>query len=301
MKYPAYILIAFWGTSLALFANFDEVIIEPEGSGVVQIAIPGLIPGATEDFIYYEAVANEGYEFVQWTGHHMGEDEGSSNPNYEHRWLIGSIETGEHKVLTAHFQRITPEPFYTVVQNEGGYINYQGEWVSGNLFRETYTVEEAVGYTFLFWNLYPEGRDYRNSWVFEYDPSLPVTLEIKPISAQFAPLEAESNSITLDYTTWLSIVEEIGQLNQQLSESDNLIQTVSDQAQLTEEEILDLRPGCVRASIEGNSLHLEMNIQSKEDISGDIWSNMVDESGAEMKATIQIPIEGGKRFYRFGK
>lgn len=300
MKYPVYILIAFWGTSLALFAGFDSVVIEPEGSGNVHIALPGLLPDATEDFVYYDAVANDGYEFVKWTGHHMGEDEGSTNPYYEHRWTIGDIETSEHKTLTAHFRLINPAPFYTVVQNEGGNIVYLGEWITEHLFRETYTVEAEVGYVFLFWNLYPEGRAYSNQWVFEYDPSQPVTLDLKFLSAQFSALEVNANSFTLDYPTWLSVVEELEQLKQQLSESGDQVQAASEMSQLTEDEILDLRPGCVRASVQGNLLHLEMNLQTTENFEGDTWSNMVDESGDAMKATVEIPIEGGKRFYRFG-
>ena len=61
-----------------VFASFDEIAVMPEGSGAVHIAIPGLTPESTEDFVYYEAVANDGYEFVQWTGHHMVDPTGNA-------------------------------------------------------------------------------------------------------------------------------------------------------------------------------------------------------------------------------
>ena len=285
-----------------LLASFDEVAIVPEGSGVVHIAIPGLTPESTEDFVYYEAVANEGYEFVQWTGHHMGEDEGLTSPYYEHRWPLGSIETGEFKLLTANFRQINPVPFYSIIQNEGGSISYHGEWVSEKLFRESYTVNVDVGYVFLFWNLFPEGRAYTNQWIHEYDPSLPITQEIKPLSAEFSALETNvsSGSINLNYAKWVSIVEEINQLNNKLLDRGSELIQAFERADLTEGEILDLRPGCVSASVQGNIVHLEMKLQTSEDINANSWSDMVDSTGNAMKAEIEIPIDGEKRFYRFG-
>lgn len=285
-----------------VFASFDEIAVMPEGSGAVHIAIPGLTPESTEDFVYYEAVANDGYEFVQWTGHHMGEDAGLTSPYYEHRWPLGSIETEEHKVLTANFRQIDPAPFYSIIQNEGGSISYQGEWVSEKLFRETYTVNVDAGYVFLFWNLFPEGRAYTNQWIHEYDPSLPITQEIKPLSAEFSALETNvsSGSINLNYAKWVSIVEEINQLNNQLLDRGSELIQAFERADLTEGEILDLRPGCVSASVQGNIVHLEMKLQTSEDINANSWSDMVDPTGNAMKAEIEIPIDGEKRFYRFG-
>jgi len=285
-----------------LIANFDEVAILPEGSGVVQIAIPGLTPDSTEDFVYYEAIANDGYEFVQWSGHHMGEDEGLSSPYYEHRWPLGSIETEEYKVLTANFRKINPEPFYSIIQNEGGSISYHGEWISENFFRETYSINVDEGYVFLFWNLYPEGRAYTYPWIYEYDPSLPITQEIKPLSAEFSALETNvsSGSINLNYAKWVSIVEEISQLNNQLQDKDSELLQAFESVDLTESEILDLRPGCVSASVQGNIVHLQMNLQTTEDINANSWLDMVDSAGSTIKAEIEIPIDGEKRFYRFG-
>lgn len=284
------------------FASFDEIAIEPADSGVVYIAIPGLSPDSTENFIYYEAVANNGYEFVQWTGHHMGQDEGLTSPYYEHRWPIGSFETQEYKILTANFRQINPVPFYSIIQNQGGSIIYQGEWISEKIFRETYTVDVEEGHAFLFWNLYPEGRAYTNQFIYEYDPSLPITQEIKALSAEFSVLDTDegSSSINLNYTKWLSIVEELNQLNNQLLDKDSELLHAFESADLSEGEILDLRPGCVSTSVEGNMIHLEMNLQTTEDVNANAWSNVVDSLGHPIKAEIEIPINEEKRFYRFG-
>ena len=42
-----------------------------------------------------------------------------------------------------------------------------------------------------------------------------------------------------------------------------------------------------------------MKIETATDLSSDIWSDLKDNAGNEIKASVELPLDGEKRFYRF--
>ena len=184
----------------SLYAGFNSWVVDPEGSGTIAVALPGLLPGSTENFMLFEAIANEGFEFVRWSGHHMGAEEGSLNPSYEHRWVIDAPETSEQKVLTAHFRRIDPSPYFTVEVTEGGVVHFENSWLPDDegLVEESYTAEPGDGFAFIHWNLYPSGTQTGRVLTHRYDPELPVTMDIKYISAEFRAIVPGASLVGAD-------------------------------------------------------------------------------------------------------
>lgn len=278
-------LAFFFGIQIC-FAGFDEVVVVPEGAGFVAIAVPGILEGATETFEYYHAEANDGYVFLKWTGSHMGDEEGSTNPHYEHHWEIGAPETMEYKVLTAHFSSIYQTSFYHPLQTKGGELSVQIENLSASSVRETYEATPEDGYAFVSWNLYPSGTHPYKRYIFEYDPTLFYTEEIKPISANFAKICTDS-----DYE---SISQELDQLREDLATYESLmIESAS------ADDVMEMRPGKLLTIADKDSVQIEMKIETATDLSSDIWSDLKDDSGNEIKASVELPLDGEKRFYRF--
>ena len=278
-------LAFFFGIQIC-FAGFDEVVVVPEGAGFVAIAVPGILEGATETFEYYHAEANDGYVFLKWTGSHMGDEEGSTNPHYEHHWEIGAPETMEYKVLTAHFSSIYQTSFYHPLQTKGGELSVQIENLSAYSVRETYEATPEDGYAFVSWNLYPSGTHPYKRYIFEYDPTLFYTEEIKPISANFAKICTDS-----DYE---SISQELDQLREDLATYESLmIESAS------ADDVMEMRPGKLLTIADKDSVQIEMKIETATDLSSDIWSDLKDDAGNEIKASVELPLDGEKRFYRF--
>ena len=321
-------------------AGFNAVLVDPEGSGTIAFAMPGLLPDSTEDFILYEAIANEGYEFVRWSGHHMGSEDGLESPYYEHRWTIGQHETSEYKVLTAEFRRVDPPPFFTVQATDGGAVHFKYSWLSDGQIEEVYSAQPDEGYAFIHWNLYPSGTQAGRLLTHRYDPELPITMDIKYISAEFRAIvpgasmvgadlkEADLSQLDLsnvDFTnadlsganlsgadlsgadlsqtlwqsktaTILALEEQIASLEAQLNSYEQAEQDVSNASN----SLYDLRPGSVQLESEGASLQLEMRVQGTDDIQSGAWQNLKDSQGSDVKATVTVPKQGDKRFYRFG-
>ena len=67
------------------------------------------------------------------------------------------------------------------------------------------------------------------------------------------------------------------------------------------ESLYDLRPGSVEVEWdEGETLQLELSIQGTDDIHSGTWQTIKDNQGGDVKATVTVPKQGDKRFYRFG-
>lgn len=279
-------ILSFFFLIQIIYAGFDEIVIVPEEAGEVLIAVPGLLEGATETFEYYEAIAYQGYEFYKWTGSHMGADKGSTNSSYEHRWEIGAPETTEYKTLTAHFRSIAQSSFYFLNQTEGGTVSVEIDTISENLIQETYEAQPEDGYAFVSWNLYPSGTHSYKQYVFEYDPTLFYTEEIKPISANFAKICTHS-----DYD---SISQELEQLREDLETYESLVIESA-----TAEDVMEMRPGKLLTIADKESVQIEMKIETATDLSSSTWSDLKDEAGNEIKASVELPLDGDKRFYRF--
>ena len=330
----------------SLYAGFNSWVVEPEGSGTIAVALPGLLPDSTENFMLFEAIANEGFEFVRWSGHHMGTEDGSVNSSYQHRWVIGAPETSEHKVLTAHFRRIEPAPYFTVEATEGGVVHFENSWLPDGegLIEESYTAEPDDGFAFIHWNLYPSGTQTGRLLTHRYDPELPVSMDIKYISAEFRAIvpgaslvgadlkdadlsqldlsgidfsnadlsgadlsDVNLSGANLSNTIWLSktaavraLEEQIALLEAEAQINDEGIQDSS--KSISSDSLYELRPGSVHVEVdEGEeTLQLEMSIQGTEDIQSGTWQTLKDSSGSDVKATVIIPKQGSKRFYRFG-
>lgn len=327
-----------------LYADFNLWLVEPEGSGTIVVAVPGILPDSTEDFMHFEAIANEGFEFVRWSGHHMGAEEGLENPIYEHHWTIGAPETSEYKVLTAEFRRIDPAPYFTVQVTEGGMVHFENSWLSNGLIEESYTAEPDDGYAFVHWNLYPSGTQTGRLLTHRYDPELPVTMDIKYISAEFRAIVPGASLVGADLkdadlsqldlsdidfsnadlsganlsgvnlsganlsnTLWLSKTAAIRALEEQVALLEAKVQINEYEIQdssssISSDSLFELRPGSVQVEVdEGEeTLHLEMRVQGTEDIQSGTWQTLKDSSGSDVKATVTIPKQGEKRFYRFG-
>lgn len=279
-------LAFFFGIQIC-FAGFDEVIVVPEGAGTVAIAVPGLLEGATETFEYYHAEANDGYVFLKWTGNHMGDEEGSTDHHYEHHWEIGAPETMEYKVLTAHFQSIYQTSFYHPHQTEGGELSVQIENVSAYSVKETYEATPEDGYAFVSWNLYPSGTHPYKRYIFEYDPTLFYTEEIKPISANFAKICSE--------TEYSDLNEELNALKEDLATYESLLEENA-----SAQDVMELRPGKMLTTAGKDSVQLEMRLETTSDLSAGTWSELKDGSGNAIKASAELPVVDDKRFYRIG-
>lgn len=285
MKRSSLIVLIF-GAKIC-FAGFDAVQVVPEGAGSVLIAVPGLLPDATETFEYYEAVANDGYVFLKWTGHHMGDEEGSTNHQYEHRWEIGAPETMDYKVLTAHFHSIYQTSFYHPQQSEGGELSVQIENVSAYSVKETYEATPEDGYAFVSWNLYPSGTHPYKRYIFEYDPTLFYTEEIKPISANFAKICSE--------TEYADLNEELNALRADLATYESLLEENA-----SAQDVIELRPGKMLATAGKESVQLEMKLETTTDLGTGTWSELKDGSGNAIKVSAELPVVDDKRFYRIG-
>lgn len=324
-----------------LHAGFDAWVVEPEGSGTIAVAVPGLLPGSTEDFMLFQAIANEGFEFVRWSSPHMGTEDGSENPHYEHHWTIGAPETSEYKVLTAHFKIMNPDPFYTVEETEGGVVHFENRWLADGQIEEVYSAQPDNGYAFIHWNLYPSGTQSGRLLSHRYDPELPITMDIKYISAEFRAIvpgaslvgadlkdadlsqldlsdidfsnadlsganlsDVNLSGANLSNTLWLSKTASVRALEEEIATLEAQVNEVKSQnPELTSsaDSLYELRPGSVQVELEeGETLQLEMSIQGTDDIHSGTWQTLKDSQGSDVKATVTVPKQGEKRFYRFG-
>ena len=192
----------------------------------------------------------------------------------------------EYKVLTAHFSSIYQTSFYHPLQTKGGELSVQIENLSAYSVRETYEATPEDGYAFVSWNLYPSGTHPYKRYIFEYDPTLFYTEEIKPISANFAKICTDS-----DYE---SISQELDQLREDLATYESLmIESAS------ADDVMEMRPGKLLTIADKDSVQIEMKIETATDLSSDIWNDLKDDAGNEIKASVELPLDGEKRFYRF--
>ena len=62
---------------------------------------------------------------------------------------------------------------------------------------------------------------------------------------------------------------------------------------------MEMRPGKLLTIADKDSVQIEMKIETAIDLSSDTWSDLKDEAGNEIKTSVELPLDGDKRFYRF--
>ena len=67
----------------------------------------------------------------------------------------------------------------------------------------------------------------------------------------------------------------------------------------TAEDVMEMRPGKLLTIADKDSVQIEMKIETAIDLSSDTWSDLKDDAGNEIKASVDLPLDGDKRFYRF--
>lgn len=257
--------------------------IETSTGGSVSVSIERIADTKIRE--YYTATPQGDFAFSHWRIHEML----IRGRVYMHEYDPTLMYPAVIRPIQPIFRQITPGADLSGSDFSG--LNLQNVLFKNNNLSQSDFRQCTFANVEIRINDYPTNKSYLQDADFSgADLS---GLRITNGNLEFSGIFASGMVFTNPTPDCEELSQEVADLRAQLE-----LHETNNQLKLSTDEVLDLRANSIGAAMENNILNLEMEIETSESLEEGSWHSLKDSSGNKVKASVGVPIQSTKRFYR---